>query len=160
MITVEIIKEGRPNTLAQLGKWQQQRDEPEFRKREWSIALKKYMIAEMGVMKEIAKWQDITANTALEDDVDPTIVEQFQQHVEALKRVRAFIQKKIKELQASKQKMNPHTGEKQVLFSPQYIITQSRFAYDEDIIWGRDLAEEHIIKMRDILVKADKTPNL
>lgn len=159
MITVEIIKEGRTNTLAQLGKWQKQRDEPEYRKREWSIALKKYMIAEMGVMKEIAKWQDITANTALEDDVDPTIVEQFNDHVNALKRVRLFLQKKIKELQASKSKINPE-GEKQILFSPQYIITTTRYAYEEDNIWGRDLAKEHIIKMRDILIKADKTPNL
>jgi len=159
MITVHIIKEGRPNTLAVLGQRQKEIDEPEFRKRDWMKSIKKYIIAEMGVMKEIEKWQDILANSALEDDVDPTIIEQFQQHVSALKKLRAYIQKQTKDLQANKNKLDSFK-QKRVLFSPQYIMTQSRYAYEEEALWGRDLAEDHLRKMMNILNQADKTPNL
>ena len=122
-------------------------------------SIKKYIIAEMGVMKEIEKWQDILANSALEDDVDPTIIEQFQQHVAALKKLRAYIQKQTKDLQANKNKLDSFK-QKRVLYSPQYIMTQSRYAYEEEALWGRDLAEDHLRKMMNILNQADKTPNL
>jgi len=160
MITVQIIKEGRPNTLAQLGQWQKERDEPEYRKRVLQVSIKKYIMAEIEVMKLIKKWQDIIANTALEDDLDPGVIEQFQQYLESLKNVRKFIQEQTKELQTNKSKLTSFK-EKRVLYSPQYILTQSRFSYDQPLIWNdRQTALDHIRELTILLSKIDKAPNL